>query len=266
MVNAYSSRRQMMNQESIAHNPVRNSATVDAQQWVAKRWRHALLIAALTLSFASSAFAKGGDVVAPFPVSDPLPAKQEAKAMAVDSVGNIIVAGYTNVSGMNNDYQVTKFKADGSGVAWRATFDKAGGDDKATAIVVDGNDNVIVTGTVWNGSNTDIHTIKYGPDGGTPIWQHTWSGPAGADTATSITVDSSNNIYVAGYSANSSGNDDYVILKYPSAGTTPVWQEIHNSVYNSNDRIMAIAAGTDGIVVTGASSKGGTDFDILTRK
>jgi len=255
-----------MNQELRSYRAERNFATVDTQPPVLKRWRHALLIAALTLSFASSVFARGGDSIVPFPVSDPMPAKQEAKSMAVDSDGNIIVAGYTNIGGMNNDFLVTKFKADGSGVAWRATFDKAGGDDRATAVVVDGNGNVIVTGTAWNGSNTDIHTIKYGPDGGTPIWQHTWSGPVGADTATAIAVDSANNIYVAGYSVNSSGNDDYVILKYLSAGTTPVWQEIHNSVYNGNDRIMAIAAGTDGIVVTGVSSKGGTDFDILTRK
>ena len=185
--------------------------------------------------------------------------------MAVDSAGNIVVAGYTNLGGMNNDFLVTKFKADGSGVSWKATFDKAGGDDQATSIAVDNSNNVIVTGTVWNGSNTDIHTIKYAPDG-TLLWQHTWSGPAGADSATSVAVDGSGNIYVGGYTANASGNDDYLILKYPSGGTTPSWQEIWNSGYNSNDRITSITAGVDGVAVTGASSKGGTDFDLLTRK
>jgi len=185
--------------------------------------------------------------------------------MVVDAAGNIVVAGYTNLGGMNNDFLVTKFKADGSGVSWKATFDKAGGDDQAVSIAIDNGNNVVVTGTVWNGSNTDIHTIKYAPDG-TLLWQHTWSGPAGADTATSLAVDGTGDIYVAGYTANASGNDDYLLLKYPSGGTTPSLQEIWNSGYNSNDRIASIAAGVDGVAVTGASSKGGTDFDILTRK
>ncbi|HZV82828.1 MAG TPA: fibronectin type III domain-containing protein, partial [Geobacteraceae bacterium] len=256
----------MMNREMMPDGPERNPATVaDKRPAMRKKWRQALLIAALTLSFAATAFARGGDPITPFPLTDPLGAKQEAKSMAVDSDGNIIVAGYTNSGGMNNDYQLTKFKADGSGVAWRATFDKSGGDDQVTAVAVDGNNNIIVTGTVWNGSNTDIHTIKYDPDGSL-LWQHTWSGTAGADVATAIAVDGFNNIYVAGYTANTSGNDDFLILKYPPAGATPAWQEIWNSSYNSNDRIAAIIAGADGIAVTGASSKSGTDFDILTRK
>lgn len=226
-----------------------------------------VLMLLISLAFAVAAFAKGGDMVAPYPLIDSVALKQEAKAMAVDHSGNIITAGCSNAGGMNNNYQVVKFMADGSGVAWRASFDKDGGDDQATAVAVDGADNVIVTGTVWNSSNTDIHTVKYSGVDGSVLWQHTWSGAAAAaDIATSIAVDGANNIYVAGYTANSAGNDDYLVLKYPSAGSTPLWEEIYNSSFNSNDRIISIAAGSDGVAVTGVSSKGGTDFDILTRK
>jgi uncharacterized delta-60 repeat protein len=224
---------------------------------------------ALLFFLTGTAVAKGGDPVTPFPVIDGQPGKQEAKAMAMDSGGNIIVVGYTNVSGMNNDYRVVKYTANGSSIAWRATpdFDKSGGDDQATAVVVDKADNIIVTGTVWNASTIDIHTIKYSGVDGAVLWQHTWSGPGGgADIATALAVDGDNNIYVAGYTANGSGHDDYLIIKYPAAGAVPSWVEIWDSGYHSNDRIAAIAAGTDGLVVTGASSKGGTDFDILTRK
>jgi len=225
---------------------------------------------ALLLTFATAVFARGSDPINPFPVSDSQAAKQEAKAMDMDSGGNIIVAGHTNVSGMNNDYRVVKFKSYSTNIAWRASFDKSGGDDQATAVAVDSGNNVIVTGTVWNASTTtaDIHTIKYSGVDGTVLWQHTWIGSGGgADIATAVTVDANNNIYVAGYTANGSGNDDFLIIKYPSGGPTPEWEEIWDApIYNSNDRIAAIAAGIDGIVVTGASSKGGMDFDILTRK
>ena len=70
---------------------------------------------ALVLLLSGAAFARGGDPVSPFPLSDSQGGKQEARAMAMDSGGNIIVAGYTTVSGMNNNYRVVKFKADGSG-------------------------------------------------------------------------------------------------------------------------------------------------------
>ncbi len=227
-----------------------------------------LLLAATFCLSALPAYGKGGDQV--WHVSDPLPGKQEARAMASDSAGNVIVAGYTSAGG-SNDYQVTKFKADGSGVAWRATYDMAGGDDVATAVAVDANDDVIVTGYAWSGLSYDIHTIKYrgspaGPTGEV-LWEHTFASTVGAgDFATAIAVDNGNNIYVAGYTVNAAGNDDFLIIKYPPEGTVPQWQEIWNSSYNDHDRITAIAAGSDGIAVTGYSSKGGTDFDIVTRK
>jgi uncharacterized delta-60 repeat protein len=231
------------------------------------RWKSAMLFIALMLALVSSAFAKGGDYLTTFPVTAAVGGKQEAKAMAVDSSGNIIVAGYNNIGGADNEYRLVKFNANGSGIAWSAAYNFSGGDDQIAAVAVDGADNVIVTGTVWNSLSYDIHTIKYRGDNGSVIWQQTWSGPAGgADIATSLAIDTADNIYVAGYTANAAANDDFLVIKYPAAGTTPLWQIVWDSEYHNNDRITAIAAGTDGIAVTGYSSKGGTDFDIYTQK
>lgn len=218
---------------------------------------------------AATAFAKGGDPVAPFPVVDGRAGLQYAKAMTVDSAGNIIVVGYLD-NGSNKDFQVAKFKADGTGLAAWAPVSYshgAAGDDIATAVAVDSSDNIIVTGSVWNGSNNDVHTIKYNGSTGAVIWQHTYDS-GGADTATAIAVDGTGNIYVAGYSFNGTKRDDYLIIKYPSGGATPAWVELYDdTAYPDNDnRIVAITAGSDGIAVTGYSSKGGVDFDILTRK
>jgi uncharacterized delta-60 repeat protein len=229
----------------------------------------ALLALLLQLALATLAIAAGGDIVAPFPQVDSQPGKQEATAMAVDGAGNCIVVGATTIGGTNNDYRVAKFKADGSGLAWTpVTFDRSGGDDTATAVAVDGNGDIIVTGYSWNGANFDIQTIKYAGSTGTLLWQHTFAGAAnGNDFASAIAVDGTNDIYVAGYTANAAGNDDLLIIKYPAAGATPTWTEIHDdATYHGNDRITAIAAGTDGIAVTGYSAKSGADFDIITRK
>ncbi len=255
-----------MNRDMISAGPAEGRPVATRAVATGKSWGRIVLLTMLVLSLASAAFARGGDPLPPFPLTDPQGGRQQARAMTVDHGNNIIVAGYANSGGMNNDYRVVKFRADGSGVAWRASLDRSGGDDQATAVAVDGNDDVIVTGTVWNASSVDILTAKYSGTDGTLLWQHTWSGSAGgSDVATSLVVDAANNIYVAGYTANASGNDDFLIIKYPSAGSTPLWQETWNSSYNSNDRIAAIVAGTDGIAVTGSSSKGGADFDIVTR-
>jgi len=58
-----------------------------------------MLLVSMTVS---TVFAKGGDPFAPFPVVDARAGLQYAKAMTVDSIGNIIVAGYMN-SGSGND-------------------------------------------------------------------------------------------------------------------------------------------------------------------
>ncbi|HYS43267.1 MAG TPA: hypothetical protein VEM32_04730, partial [Geobacteraceae bacterium] len=169
-----------------------------------------LLLFAGGLASGAPAFGMGGDLVSPqFPFKDSRIRKQEARAAAVDSNGNIFMAGYQNLGGsIDDDYNIVKILADGSGIAWRATYNQAGGSDQAVAMVVDANNDVIVTGNVWNGTNIDIYTVKYkgSPGGATGqvIWSHTFNG-GGFDTATSITLDPVNNVvYVGGYTQNAS--------------------------------------------------------------
>ena len=215
----------------------------------------------------AKAHAAGGDAV--WQARDAQQGKEEALASAIDRSGSLVVTGYRNVDGgSNDDYYTAKFRSDGSGVVWRATFDKAGGGDKGVAVAVDGDNNVIVTGYVWNGLNTDIHTIKYDGATGAVLWQHTFDGAAhGNDVATSITVDSLNNVYIGGYTQNAAGNDDFLLLKYgpsgPNPDGTPPWQLTYNGAAAGPDRVNAVAAGPGGVAVTGYSWNG-SDFDILT--
>ncbi|RII24940.1 MAG: hypothetical protein CXR30_19455, partial [Geobacter sp.] len=221
---------------------------------------------ACTIAIAAPAFAVDGYLL--WQYGDGQSGKQESRASAVDSLGNVVLTGYRNVAG-NDDYWTVKFKGDGSGVAWRASFDKTGGGDQATAVVVDHHDDVIVTGYVWNGSNRDIHTIKYSGSDGTVLWQHTYNGAAGGnDLATAIAVDSQDNVYVGGSSQGGSGTDDYVVLKYAATGpvgNAPAWQATYNGPANNMDDLYGLAVGPDGLAVTGQSYNG-TTFDLLTIK
>jgi uncharacterized delta-60 repeat protein len=228
-----------------------------------------MMAALFILLLPFTALGAGGDTLWQF--ADSLPGKQEARSSAVDSSGNVVVTGYQNLAGgVDDDYFTVKFKADGSGIAWRATYDRAHGSDQATSVVIDSENNVIVTGHSWNGTNYDIHTIKYSGATGNLLWQHTYNGSAnGHDVGTSLAVDSLNNIYVSGYSQNSNGNEDYITLKYSDSGPNPdgkpLWVVTAHGTATGANKIASVATGGDGVAVTGQSWNG-TAFNILTVK
>jgi len=240
-------------------NHVRNHSRSRCHFWL---W---LTIIIVSLGFIPTAFGAGGDII--WQTGDSQVGKQEAKAMTVDSQGNVIVAGYRNITGgADDDYLTVKFKADGSGVAWRATYDNSAGADQATAVAVDANNDIIVTGFTWNGLNFDIHTSKYNGVSGSLLWQHTYSGAAGGnDQATSIAIDTLDNIYIAGYIQGEEGDDDFLLLKYGPNGGTPQWMATYSGPAGGNDQLMSVTTGSDGIAVTGQAWNG-TSFDMTTVK
>lgn len=236
---------------------------------ISRQWLGMFLACFISLGFISQVFAAGGDIV--WQKGDAQAGKQESKSSVVDSMGNVIITGYRNLAGdTNDDYYTVKFNADGSGVVWRASYDKAGGSDQAMAVAVDSNNDVIVTGYVWNGTNKDIHTIKYSGATGAVLWQHTFNGAAnGNDIGTAVSVDSLNNVYVGGSSQNGAGNDDYLVMKFspngPNPDNTPVWQVTYNGPANGIDQLTSLSAGTDGVAATGESWNGAS-FDMTTVK
>jgi hypothetical protein len=80
--------------------------------------------------------------------------------VAVDSYNNIFVAGGEYDS--YNYYQYLTVKYDSSGKkVWERKYDFSDYYDDSYDIVVDSQNNIIVTGYVWNVSQYDYFTIKY---------------------------------------------------------------------------------------------------------
>jgi uncharacterized delta-60 repeat protein len=227
------------------------------------------LVFAFTVMIATMpAFGAGGDIS--WQRVDGVSGKQEPAASMVDRSGDIVMTGFRNLAGgTDDDYWTVKFKGDGSGLAWPAVhYDKSGGSDKATAVAVDAGNNIIVTGSVWNGLNNDIHTVKYNGASGAVLWQHTYNGVVGGiDDGTAVAVDSLDNIYVAGYSQNAAGNDDFILIKYkatgPSTEGNPEWVRTLGGAGNGLDRIYGLAVAGGKVAVTGESWNGSAT-DILT--
>lgn len=195
------------------------------------------------------------------------------RGLAIDSQGNIYVTGNSKrpTSGTGADYATLAYSSDGT-LLWAKRYNgAASGFDEARAIAVDPSSNVYVTGISTNASaSQEIVTIKYSSAGDT-AWTAHYNAPAdGGDGANAIAVDAVGNVYVAGYSTNSFGNESYQTLKYDATGSL-VWQARYGGLLGNDDYAVGVAVdASGGVYVTGASyvGRGGdpNDWDFVTIK
>lgn len=96
----------------------------------------------------------------------------EATALALDAAGNVYITGESNSGGTNYDYATIRYSpADGSQM-WAMIYNGTGNNiDEAFGIVVDGANNIYVTGnSTGSGTSMDFGTIKYSQvTGVTPV-------------------------------------------------------------------------------------------------
>ena len=189
-----------------------------------------------------------------------------AYAVAVDHINNVIVTG-TSWSGTSSDYATIKYSSSGVPL-WTNRYNGTGnGDDQANAVVVDGNNDVLVTGySLLIGFNGDYATIKYS-SAGAPLWTNRYNGPGnGDDQANAVAVDTSNNVIVTGYSDGGASSHDYATIKYSNAGV-PLWTNRYNGPGSGYDGATALAVdGSNNVIVTGYADGGGSSSDYTTIK
>ena len=193
-----------------------------------------------------------------------------ANGVAVDSTGAVYVVGKTAgdlgsqaVDPKNNDVFLNKYDAAGNIIFTQrlgATVDGVG-----FAVAVDGNDNVIIAGqargaltTTAFGGNLDTFVTQFNSDG-----QEQWTRQAGPfldDIGFSLTVDNSNNIFVAGLTRSEigtgegySGGDDAFVTKLDSSGTL-----VYNRQFGGtgNEQYNAIAINGSGNIFLGGNDDG----------
>lgn len=176
-----------------------------------------------------------------------------ATELALDSNGNVYVAGSSENANGNNDYTTIKYNTNGV-QQWEARYDGPGNDlDLLLALAVDGNNNVYVTGRSTSSLSYDFATIKYDTDSNEQ-WVQRYDGPGDAnDTGTDLAIDGAGNVYVTGYSY-SAGNGTFVTIKYNAAGVQQ-WLAVYDGAAGAADEAYAIALGGSGnVYVTGASA------------
>lgn len=109
-------------------------------------------------------FGTGGQVTTTFGTS-----VQHAKAIAVQSDGKLVVAGYAQI-GSNVDFAVVRYNLNGSldstfNGSGKVTTDIAGGSDQGYGVVIQTDGKIIVAGTGATGGGYDFAVVRYNSNG-----------------------------------------------------------------------------------------------------
>lgn len=177
-------------------------------------------------------------------------------SIASDPTGGVVITGFVASTNGGTDICTVKYDSLGN-VMWASTNNGGYIDNKAYAITIDKQWNMIVTGYSQNQTSIKIRTIKY-DSAGNVIWNMFYpdSGQCGDSKAYAIALDSYDNIYIAGYTTNFSNNTDYVVIKYNPSGVRQ-WVENFDGTANGNDTASSITIVADNAVaVTGNSWNG----------
>jgi chitodextrinase len=204
--------------------------------------------------------------------------EDEARGVAVDAAGNVLVAGFTRgvldpsaVGSM--DAVLVKYDAGGN-LLWTRQLGSTD-DDWAVAVAVDPGGNAYVAGTTQgavggpNAGGSDVFLAKFDPSG-----ILTWArqlGSAADDGAEGVAVDASGNAYVVGLTKGSldgsyQGLGDGFVAKY---GPDGIWLWTHQLGTSGDDAIYGVAVDAAGNpfvtgettgVLAGTSNAGNWDF------
>ena len=149
-----------------------------------------------------------------------------AVAVAVDSAGNVLVAGTVSNNG-NPDIYVAKLAAANGDELWSVRDNGTGnGEDVGSALAVDAAGDVFVAGSSDNGRNQDLVITKYAASNGARLWSERYNGTGdGDDAATAVAVDPQANVVVTGTSEGSNGTQDFYTACYDGRTGKRLWFE-----------------------------------------
>ncbi len=195
-------------------------------------------------------------------------------AVAVDVSGNVYVAGDSqgsldgNTSSGDLDVFLMKFDRDG---VWQWTRQLGtSGSDYVSAMALDGNGNVYITGPTYgafngyqNAGNQDYFLIKFDTAGG---WQWTYqNGTPGYDPSAALAVDNNGNLYLTGATNGAldgntgSGNYDVFLSKFDANGAR-LWTRLRGTA--GSDGTAGIALDAKGNILVAGTTGGGLDGNI----
>jgi uncharacterized delta-60 repeat protein len=196
------------------------------------------------------------------------PGFDRATDVAVDNSGNIYVCGRDEASNYVSHMVTMKYQPDGTQQMYEIVQNGVDSSDGAVKIAVDAQGNIYTAGYVTS-SNQQLNgaLVKYN-QAGAQQWVRYYNGASnGDDYINDMKLDAAGNIYMTGTSFNTPTQNDYITLKYNSAGTK-LWEARYIGNYlNGNNSAYSLGLDAAGnVYVTGASFETTAGTDIVTVK
>lgn len=200
--------------------------------------------------------------------------------IVVDSQGDCIVTGSRNAGGI--DYYTRKFDGTTGADGWNVgavTFQGGNsGEDTALKVVVDGDDNIIVTGRSSgvnlsdNPTGFDWVTIKYRASDGFQLFTDSYSQTTTNlnDVPAGLAVDASDNVYIAGTVMTAPGESRLYLRKLNGATFSKAYDIVPIDTgtlgVDSEGGATGLAVKNNVVVVTGIARDLGNHFGYYTAK
>lgn len=178
-----------------------------------------------------------------------------ATGVWIDPSNNVYVTGRSS-NGNDYDYLTMKYLSGNGANGWTQPklFD-SNGDDIATDIAGSANE-VVVTGTKFNGVQADVQTIAYNPSNGAQLWSTAYANTNGKDeSANHICIGPGDVVVVTGttnVSASTTSNNDLLILEYNSTGAEQFAKIVGGNSSTDDNASASLIDGLGNVYTVGA--------------
>ncbi len=153
----------------------------------------------------------------------------EAKAVVTDSGGSVFAAGFLSESGSGQAFTVLKLNGDDGSEIWKQLLNgnPEEANDKALALTLDSEDNVVSGGYLANGSTGSYYTVvKLKGSTGKILWEETFDSPSENNNAVfDVIVDKDNHVISAGQMGNGYGGSWITVMKLNGSTGRTIWQK-----------------------------------------
>ncbi|MDJ0779659.1 MAG: DUF4347 domain-containing protein, partial [Gammaproteobacteria bacterium] len=193
-----------------------------------------------------------------------------ASSVTIQDDGKILVAGFSVTGGVDSDFLLTRYNADGTfdtgfGSGGQIVQDLGGTFDRGYSVTVQDDGKILVGGSSFTGSSVEMALVRYNANGsldtgfGTGGMVFTDASP-GTDAIWDIFVQDDGSIVAAG-----SGNDQFAVVRYLANGALDPSFGGGDGIVNTdfgagNDYAYNVEVLGDGSILVGGNSN--NDFAI----
>ena len=193
----------------------------------------------------------------------------EGRAVAVDSGGNVVAAGFISNPNSLRDFTVVKLAGSDGAELWRRVIDgTASLNDLSRSVRLDAADNVVAGGEINNtATGMDFAVVKLSGATGAVLWRRVIDGSASLDDlARSVRVDPAGDV-VAGGELRNTASTDLFVVKLAGASGAEIWRRVIDGTAGGNDESRSVRIDPVGdVVAAGALVNTGTGKDFAVVK